>query len=230
MCKNINRCLSLSLFLVFAMLLSACGVQPPVQESNPTQAPAALAPAIQVTGTPVPALTETPSQAMLTTMQPLAESGGINCMGAKSGDPLSILYPWSGTQEEMLKKILKPLMDTCGIVLNPESVPDPAMLDKRVKTGTLPDIVFGKVVTLIQYQTLLKPMTELGVHPENYADYWIETGSVDGSWLGLPVKVDPETIMWYSPATFQAFGYQVPTNLGAFQSLIEKMAVDGYTP
>jgi alpha-glucoside transport system substrate-binding protein len=230
MCKNINRCLSLSLFMVFAMLLSACGVQPTVQESNPSQASTAQAPAIHEIVTPAPALTETPSEAMLTTTQPPAEIGKIDCMGAKPGDTLSLLYPWSGTQEEMLKVILKPLVDTCGIVLDSESVPNPAMLNQRVEIGTPPDIIFGKVATFIQYQNMLKPLAELGIHAENYVDYWIETGSVDGSWLGLPVKVDPETIMWYSPATFQAFGYQVPTNLGAFQSLIEKMAVDGYTP
>ena len=159
-----------------------------------------------------------------------AAMGGIDCMGAQSGDTISMLYQWSGTEEENLNKILQPLVDACGIVLKPESTRDQGLLDTRVKAGTPPDIAFWNVTQLQQYQDLLKPMTDLGVHAENYKDFWKSIGTVNGKWLGLPVKADPKTMIWYDPANFQALGYQVPTTWDDLTALVDKMAADGNVP
>ena len=151
-------------------------------------------------------------------------------MGAKQGDKVTMLYQWSGTEEENLNKILKPLVDACGIELAPESTRDQALLDTRVKAGTPPDIAFWQVTQLKQYQDLLKPLDTLGVHAENYADYWKSIGTVNGKWLGLPVKADIKTIIWYSPVNFEAFGYKVPTTWDDLNALVEKMVADGNVP
>lgn len=157
-------------------------------------------------------------------------AGTIDCMGAKSGDKVSMLYQWSGNEEANLNKILKPLVDACGIVLAPESSRDQALLDTRVKAGTPPDIVFWGTAQLAQYKDLLKPVDTLGAHAENYADYWKQIGTVDGKWLGLPVKADIKTIIWYSPVTFDAYGYKVPTTWDELNTLVEKMVADGHVP
>jgi alpha-glucoside transport system substrate-binding protein len=154
----------------------------------------------------------------------------IDCMGAKAGDEISMLYQWSGTEEENLNKILAPLVDACGLVINPESTRDQALLDTRVQAGTPPDIAFWNVTQLVQYQDKLVAMTDLGVNGDNYADYWKNIGSVDGKWLGLPVKADPKTLIWYSPKSFAADGYSVPASWADLDALVEKMVADGRVP
>ena len=85
-----------ALLAVIAMLAAAC-------------APAATATAVP---TAMPADTAMPA-------------GGIDCMGAASGDTVSMLYQWSGAEEERLNSILKPLVDACGITVKPEVQPRP---------------------------------------------------------------------------------------------------------
>ena len=198
-----------SVFTILSMLVVACG---PAATQAPTQAPA----------------TSPPVEATMAPTQPVAT--GIDCMGAQSGDEVSMLYQWSGTEEENLNAILKPLVDACGIVLKPESTRDQALLDTRVKAGTPPDIAFWNVTQLEQYQDQLKPLDTLGVHAENYADFWKNIGTVNGTWLGLPVKADPKTLIWYSPVNFEALGYQVPTTWDDLTALVDQMAADGNVP
>lgn len=161
--------------------------------------------------------------------EPVAETG-IDCMGAESGDEITMLYQWSGVEEENLNKILQPFVEACGVTISPESTRDQALLDTRVQAGTPPDIAFWNVTQLEQYQDQLFAMPDLGVNAENYSDFWSDIGSVDGKWLGLPVKADPKTLIWYSPANFDEAGYEVPTSWDALDALVEQMVADGKTP
>jgi alpha-glucoside transport system substrate-binding protein len=151
-------------------------------------------------------------------------------MGGQPGDEISMLYQWSGVEEESLNKVLQPLIDACGFVLKPESTRDQALLDTRVKAGTPPDVAFWNVAQLVQYKDQLKPMDTLGAHRENYPDFFVTPGTIDGKWLGLPVKADVKTIIWYSPANFQAAGYEVPKTWDELDALVEKMVADGNVP
>jgi alpha-glucoside transport system substrate-binding protein len=157
-------------------------------------------------------------------------AGNVDCMGAKSGDTISMLYQWSGEEESKLNAILKPLVDACGITIRPESTRDQSLLDTRVKAGTPPDIAFWQQVTVAQYASLLKPLDSLGVHGENYSQSLKDLGTVNGKWLGLPVKTDIKTIIWYSPANFNALGYTVPKTWDELNTLVEKMVQDGTVP
>lgn len=152
------------------------------------------------------------------------------CMGAKAGDELTMLYQWSGAEEERLNEILKPFVEACGVVIKPESTRDQALLDTKVQAGTPPDIAFWNVAQLVQYEDTLKPMDTLGAHGENYTDFFKEPGTVNGKWLGLPVKADIKTIIWYSPAVFEAKGFTVPTTWDELDTLVEQMVANGDVP
>ncbi len=158
------------------------------------------------------------------------EEAAIDCMGAQEGDTVSMLYQWSGVEEENIMAILKPVVDACGIELEPESTRDQALLDTRVQAGTPPDIAFWNVTQLEQYQDILVPLADLGVHEDNYVDFWKNIGTVGGTWLGLPVKADPKTLIWYSPTNFDAFGYEVPETWDELNALVEQMVADGNVP
>ncbi len=164
--------------------------------------------------------------------EPTEEEVGmdIDCMGAEEGDEITMLYQWSGVEEENLNQILQPFADACGITISAESTRDQALLDTRVQAGTPPDIAFWNVTQLQQYQDMLYSMPELGVVEENYPDFWTTLGSVNGEWLGLPVKADPKSLVWYSPANFDEAGYTVPESWDALESLVEQMVADGQVP
>jgi alpha-glucoside transport system substrate-binding protein len=157
------------------------------------------------------------------------EDTGFDCMGAEGGE-ISMLYQWSGAEEENLNNILRPFVQACDITINAESTRDQALLDTRVQAGTPPDITFWNVTQLSQYEAQLVPMTDLGVHEENYPDFWKEIGTVNGKWLGLPVKADPKTLIWYSPTNFEEAGYSIPTTWDELDALVEQMVADGRIP
>lgn len=156
--------------------------------------------------------------------------GDIDCTGVTAGDTVTMLYQWSGIEEEKLTQILTPWMEACGTTVTPEASRDQALLDTRIQAGTPPDTAFWQVTQLTQYKDKLVDMGTLGANPANYAGYWQNIGTVDGKWMGLPVKADPKTLIWYSPKQFEAAGYTVPTTWEELDALVEKMVADGRVP
>jgi alpha-glucoside transport system substrate-binding protein len=154
----------------------------------------------------------------------------IDCVGAKQGDTVTMLYQWSGQEETRFSDIIKPLADACGIVFKPESTRDQGLLDTRVQAGTPPDIAFWTLASMIRYQDKLFPMDQLGASKDAYQDFFVKNGTVNDKWLALPVKADIKTIIWYSPAVFEAKGYTVPTTWEDLDALVEKMVANGDVP
>jgi alpha-glucoside transport system substrate-binding protein len=228
----------LTFLAIASLVVAACT---PAEEVTPTPeapvAPPADTPA-PPPDTPAPAEPteppaepmETPTEPMETPTEPMEPTSGIDCMGAQQGDTVSMLYQWSGVEEENLNQILQPLVQECGIVLQPESTRDQALLDTRVQAGNPPDIAFWNIVQVEQYQDSIVPVTELGVNAANYPQFWQDLGSVGNEWLALPVKADIKTIIWYSPINFEAFGYEVPQTWAELEALVDQMVDDGNIP
>lgn len=195
--------------VLVAMLATACAAP-----AATTPAPATVAPA-----TEVPVATEAPTAAPVSI-----------CGDAKQGDTLNVMYQWSGSEEENFNAIVKPLVDQCGIKIVAESTRDAAVLDTKVKS-TPPDILFWPTTSpMTLYPDKLLDLKTLGAATDNYASYWLDLGSVDGKLFALPVKADIKSIIWYSPARFEALGYTVPTTFDELNTLVEKMVADGNVP
>jgi alpha-glucoside transport system substrate-binding protein len=200
-----------ALLAVVALLAAACG-------GGGAAATATVAPTTAATSAPA------------TSAATSAPTGNIDCKGANNGDTVSMIYQWSGTEEAALNSVLKPLADACGIVFKPESTRDQSLLDTRVQANNPPDIAFWNVTQLNQYKDKLKAMDSLGADKGNYADFFTKPGTIDGKWLGLPVKADVKTIIWYSPVVFDAKGYKVPATWDELNSLVEQMVSKGDVP
>jgi alpha-glucoside transport system substrate-binding protein len=215
----------LAVLLFISLLAAACG---PADTATPvmTDEPATQAPTEAMTEEPTEAATDAPTEAA--TEGPVA--GEIDCKGAQQGDEISMLYQWAGTEEAALNQVLQPLLDACGIVLRPESTRDQALLDTRVQAGTPPDVAFWQVAQLVQYQDELQDLEALGADRSSYSDFFLDPVTVDGRWLGLPIKADVKSIIWYSPANFEALGYEVPTTWEELDALVEQMVADGNVP
>ena len=205
---------TLSVMVVAMMLLTAC-------------APAATTVAPTPTTAAPPAASATPKPTAATaTTAPAA----IDCMGTKPGDQVTVMYQWSGAEEEKFNAIMAPFIQACGVQIVANSTRDAAVLDTAAKS-TPPDVLFWPTTSpLTLYTAQLQPLTDLGVDPANYADYWVTMGTVDGRLLALPAKADIKTIIWYSPAQFAANGYTVPTTLDELNTLIDQMVANGQVP
>ncbi len=62
---------------------------------------------------------------------------------------------------------------------------------------------------------------------ENWLGFWQDE---EGTQYGVPNKSDLKSLVWYSPARFAEFGYEVPETLDAFFELAGQMIADGNTP
>ncbi len=208
----------LSVLMVLGLVLAACGGG----AAEPTTAPEPT----EVMEEPTEAMEE-PTEAMEPTEEMAAE---IDCTGVSEGDEISLMYQWSGSEEESINTILAPFVDACGVSINAEATRDAAVLDTRVKS-TPPDVLFWPSTAIISlYGEEMQDLNELGAETGNYADFWIEDGSVDGRLLTLPAKADPKTMIWYSPAQFAAWEYEVPTTFDELDALVEQMVADGNIP
>jgi alpha-glucoside transport system substrate-binding protein len=205
-----------SLMMVLGLMVTACG-----PAATPTSAPATEAP--QPTAAPteaMPAPTEAPAPTAVPTE---VWSPTIDCTGVTSGDSLTLMYQWSGSEQESINKILQPFVSACGIALTSESTRDAAVLDTRVKS-TPPDVLFWpSTAPMTLYGSQLKDLGALGANTSNYPSYWVDGGTMDGKLMSLPAKADIKTIIWYSPAQFETDGYTVPTTFDDLNALVEQM-------
>ena len=202
----------LSLLLVFAMVLVACGGD----DEEPTEAPE----------TEVEAPTDEPVE------EPGEEmAADIDCHDASAGDEITVLYQWSGVEEESFNNIVAPVVEACGISISPESSRDQALVDTRVQAGTPWDVIIWPTTGPAgQYTDQLVALGDAGANVDNYEGYWVNLGTVGGQWLALPVKADTKSIIWYSPVAFEAFGYEIPQSFEELDALVEQMVADGNVP
>jgi alpha-glucoside transport system substrate-binding protein len=213
---------AVALLMAFSLALAACAPAATPAAAPPTEAPPAPAP------TQAPPPTEAPAPTAEPTVE--AWTPTIDCTDVNSGDSLTMMYQWSGSELESINKILQPFVSACGIAPSSESTRDAAVLDTRVKS-TPPDVLFWpSTAPLGLYGDKLQDLATLGANTSNYPTYWIDGGTVNGKLLALPVKADPKTMIWYSPVQFQTFGYAVPTTFDELNALVEKMVADGNVP
>ncbi len=239
-----------SILVLGVMLVTACAPAATQAVSTPTTAPVtapttaptmATSPTTAATtaatpttaattaATPTTAATAGPTAAPTLTPAPTA-SGTIDCTGVTSGDQITVMYQWTGTEEQEFNNIMAPFVQACGVKIVATSNRDAAVLDAAVKS-TPPDILFWPSTSPLKlYTSQLIDLTSLGVNSSNYADYWVKLGTVNGKVLALPAKTDIKTFIWYSPTQFAANGYTVPTTLADLQTLVDKMVANGQVP
>lgn len=64
----------------------------------------------------------------------------------------------------------------------------------------------------------------------DFSDGLIDLASADGVALGVPIKVDLKSLVWYQPDEFAARGYDIPETFAELIALSDSMVANGQTP
>ena len=108
-------------------------------------------------------------------------------------------------------------------------------INAQVLGGNPPDIAAfpqpGKLKQFAQDGKLQKvPDDVVAATKQGWADSYLAFSNVDGTQYGVPIKSDLKSLVWYVPSVWKAKGYEVPTTLTEFNTLVDKMIANGDTP
>jgi alpha-glucoside transport system substrate-binding protein len=109
-------------------------------------------------------------------------------------------------------------------------------INSQVTGGNPPDIAIfpqpGKLRGFAESGDLQSlPDDVIATAQENWDESWLDFWkTADGTQVGVPVKSDLKSLVWYSPAAFAAKGYEVPTTNDEFNTLVDDMIANGDTP
>ena len=109
-------------------------------------------------------------------------------------------------------------------------------INSQVTGGNPPDIAIfpqpGKLRDFATSEDLFPIPDDVNTSvAENWDENWLGFWqSEDGTQYGVPVKSDLKSLVWYSPAAFEAGGYAVPETLEDFYALNDEMIANGDVP
>jgi alpha-glucoside transport system substrate-binding protein len=108
-------------------------------------------------------------------------------------------------------------------------------LKTKVQGGNAPDIAIIPQPGLLQtFATAgkLKPATDALTKEAtaNWTKDWIGYATVDDVYFAAPMGANLKSLIWYSPKSFQKYGYTVPTTWDDLIKLSDKMVADGHKP
>lgn len=162
---------------------------------------------------------------------------GTAASGGKIGGSTTVLGPWGGDELTIFNDMVKPFQDKTGIQVQYEGTRDAnAILETRVAAGNPPDVSdFPNPGLMRQFANEGKLVDLGGVLDMNqlkqqYAQGWLDIGTVNGKLVGVFVKAALKGIVWYSPKALQAAGLAVPTTWEQLMSESQQLAAKGTTP
>ena len=166
--------------------------------------------------------------------------GGDDGGGGGGGDgefkgPVSILSLWGGSEREAFQKVLDGFTKKTGIKTKYETARDfEPVIRTRLAAGNPPMAAIiprpGPVKDWAADGSLIS-FEELGVDQdvmkENYAQGWIDLGTVDDQVYGIPVKANSKTTLWYKPNSLKQ---GPPEDWEGVVQLTEQLQGQGKTP
>ncbi|MEO1592638.1 MAG: ABC transporter substrate-binding protein [Cyanobacteria bacterium J06632_22] len=157
--------------------------------------------------------------------------------GADQDRTVTILGVIVGEQQAKLEQALAPFEEETGIDVIYEGTDAFAtLLPVRVESGDAPDIaMFPQPGLMADFATAgdLVPITEFmdeATLAAAYPSTWLALGTFDGSTYGVWYRASVKSLVWYSPAAFEAQGYSIPTSWDELIALSDQIVADGGTP
>ncbi len=164
-----------------------------------------------------------------------AGTGGGGAGGEFSGVTLDVSAAWSGAEQENFERVLAAFEDMTGATVNYTSFGDQAAttLGTQIEGGSPPDVAILPQPALLQRfaeEGHLAPLSDetLSVVQANYAQSWIDLGSVNGTTYGVWFKASNKSTIWYNADIWSQAGAVPPSDWDDFLDQLQLVADSGY--
>ncbi|MGF1497857.1 MAG: ABC transporter substrate-binding protein [Elainellaceae cyanobacterium] len=167
----------------------------------------------------------------------LAGCGSGSEEANETSNTVTILGVIIGEQQEKLEQALAPFEEETGIDVVYEGTDAFAtLLPVRVDSGNAPDIAmfpqpglmadFAREGSLVPLTTF---MDEAALR-QAYSEDWLDLSTVENDIYGIWYRASVKSLVWYSPAAFDAAGYEVPATWDEMVALTDQIVADGGVP
>jgi alpha-glucoside transport system substrate-binding protein len=155
----------------------------------------------------------------------------------KIGGSVSVLAVWGGSELDIFNNMVKPFQDRTGITVNYEGTRDiQAVLTTRVQAGNPPDIAGlpgpGQMAEFARQGKLvdLAAVLDLARMHQEYAQSWLDLGTVDGKMVGIFIKAALKGLIWYDPKVMAGTPNFPPKSWDDLMTISQNLAAQGKTP
>jgi alpha-glucoside transport system substrate-binding protein len=170
---------------------------------------------------------------LLTPEQAALEAAG----GEQIGGTVSVLGVWGGSEQETFLELVRPFEEATGIDVQYTGTRDlNAVLTTRVQGGNPPDLAGlpgpGQMAQFARDGELvdLSGVLDIDAFGENYAQTWVDLGSVDGALSGIFIKASVKGLIWYNAKVWEEQGFAIPQSWDELMALSRRMAESGTRP
>lgn len=167
-----------------------------------------------------------------TSESPNGETGGGDQF---AGVTLEVSGAWSGAEQENFEKVLKKFEDDTGAKVNYTSFGDKAAttLGTQIEGGSPPDVALISQPALLERLAKdgnLEPLSDAtkDLVNKNYAESWIDLGTVDDEQYGVWFKASNKSTVWYNADIYDEAGATVPKTWDEFLEQLKLISDAGY--
>jgi alpha-glucoside transport system substrate-binding protein len=157
--------------------------------------------------------------------------------GSLEGEVVTIFTAAGEEQAAAFKQSMAPFEERTGITVEIEGSGDFETLSLvRAEAGDPPDIYNFPQPGLMADFARSGFLVDLGEFltdeyiQQQYAQTWIDLGTVDGNLYGVWHNADVKSLVWYPKDDFDAAGYEIPETWDELLALSDQIVADGGVP
>jgi alpha-glucoside transport system substrate-binding protein len=150
---------------------------------------------------------------------------------------VEVLGEWGGEELASFQAMVAPWQQSTGYNMSFTGTRDLiAILLARVQAGNPPDVAIlpnpGLMVELAKGGNLtpLDSFLDMTTINQDYAQGWVDLGTVDGHLYAIFMKASDKGTVWYDPKTFTANGWTVPQTWDEMIALSDQIVADAKVP
>jgi alpha-glucoside transport system substrate-binding protein len=155
--------------------------------------------------------------------------------GDFDGVTLEVAGAWSGAEQANFEAVLDVFEADTGATVNYSSFGDQAAttLGTQIEGGSPPNIALLAQPALMQQLAADGDLIEVSADTraaieENYAQSWIDLGSVDGALYGVWFKGANKSTMWYNADIWDGAGAAAPEDWDGFLAQLQLVSDSGF--
>lgn len=161
--------------------------------------------------------------------------GGGDGDGEFAGETIEVAAAWSGDEQSNFERVIAEFESQTGATVNYSSFGDQAAttLGTQLEGGSPPNVaLLPQPALLEQYASEghLIPLDDetASLVEDNYAQSWIDLGTVDGELYGVWFKASNKSTVWYNNDIWQDAGAEAPDDWDGFLEQLQLVSDSGY--